>query len=387
MHILWINEVADFTGGCERYIADTVRLLKKYYKTEATLLYGVEGWTETKFLKIFDHAFPIVKLQRQIQEINPDIIYVHRLSELTNYEILAKNKKPVIRFFHDHKLFCLREHKYTAIGNKTCTKPIGLHCYLKLGFIKRKLTFPYIKFSSLPKFKYEQKLNKKLDSFVVASDYMKDHLLAHKFPAEKINVIPLFSTSEAKEISTKKDILLFVGQIVRGKGIDTLLQAMKLAKTDKKLLICGSGKQETEFQDLTKKLGIEEKVNWLGKVKRKELDSYYRNALCLLMPSRVPETFGLTGLEAMSYGTPVIASNVGGIGQWLKDGENGFLVPPNDPQTLAKKLEQFLSDQKEQKRMQQEAIKAFSEKFRSEFHIEKLYQLFIKLIAGGKNEH
>lgn len=381
MHILWINEVAKLTGGCERYVADTVKLLAEKYHTKSTLLYAVEDLTEPEFTKLFDYAFPMVDLAKQIAEINPDIIYVQRLEGKKPMQQLLKCGKPVVRFFHDHKLFCLREHKYTVIGHNTCTKPIGWHCYPCLGFINKSDKFPNVKLNSLAKFKAEQHVKKQLSAIVVGSDYMKQHLLDHGFNNSQILVNPLYTLAENKADNfSKRDILLFVGQVVRGKGIDILLHALKQISEDLKLVICGSGVQEAEFKALATELGVDGKVDWVGKVPKEELDAYYRRAICLVMPSRVPETFGLTGLEAMSYGTAVIASNVGGIPQWLDDDKNGLLVPSNDYNKLAEAMNKLIKDPKLATAMGKAGLKDFEDKFKPEFHVVRLYKLFEQLM-------
>ena len=190
--ILWINSKADYTGGCESYIYHTARQLSAAGYSN-TLIYDVDGWTEPGFTTVFDAAFPRVVLLRQVKEIDPDIIYVHRLEGKEAIKELIETGKPVIRFFHDHKLFCLREHKYKTISHRTCTKPSGFRCFPCLGFIGRgKGIFP-IKISSLSKLHAEQNINKKLNGFVVASEYMKSHLIDHGFCASKILVNPLYS--------------------------------------------------------------------------------------------------------------------------------------------------------------------------------------------------
>ncbi|MFO7895651.1 MAG: glycosyltransferase family 4 protein [Candidatus Cloacimonadales bacterium] len=384
MHVLWINEVADFTGGCERYMLDCVKLLREKYQVKSTLLYAVAGKNEIKFLQLFEAAFPMVELKRQIKEIAPDLIYIQRLDGRKPILEILESKIPVLRFFHDHKLFCLRQHKYTTRKLETCTVPIGPVCFPCLGFIGKKSAFPYLKLNSLAKMRAEQKANMKLDKIIVGSEYMRNHLLAHHFPAAKILVNHLFSSKEpdiAEE--QKKDIFLFVGQIVRGKGIDILLRAWaKLALTEQ-LIICGSGAQEDEFKQLAEKLQISQNVIWTGRISQSALAAYYRRAICLLMPSRSPETFGLTGLEAMSYGTAIIATDVGGISTWLQDGKNGFLVPSNNVEKLASALEKLAADRDLANQFGQQGLADYQERFIPDFHIAKLYQTFYE-ISGRK---
>ena len=380
MHVLWINEVADFTGGCEHYMLDCVKLLKEKYNVSSTLLYSVDGENNVKFLKHFDAAFPMVDLKMQIKEIAPDIVYIQRLDGKKPVLDIIDSKIPALRFFHDHKLFCLREHKYTTIKLETCTEPIGKACLQCLGFIGKKSSFPYLKINSLKKMKAEQKANMKLDKIIVGSEYMKNHLLLHGFPKNKTIVNQLFSTKEADaQQQIEKDIFLFVGQIVRGKGIDILLRAWAELKLDEKLIICGSGAQEAEFKQLADQLQISDKIVWTGRISHKELAQYYRRAVCLIMPSRSPETFGLTGLEAMSHGTAVIASDVGGISSWLNNGVNGILIPSNNETKLAEAIKKLADDRNLAIEFGKRGLSDYKEKFIPDFHINKLYKIFCEL--------
>jgi len=382
--ILWINTKADFTGGCESYIYHTAKhLAERGYSN--TLIYDVEGWTEPGFTKAFDAAFPRVVLARQVAEINPDIIYVHRLAGTKAIKELIETGKPVIRFFHDHKLFCLREHKYKTISHKTCTAPTGFCCYPCLGFIQRgEGVFP-IKFASLGKLQAEQAINKKLSGFVVASDYMKAHLIKHGFAADKIHVIPLYSWKESVNLPVKDDnYLLYAGQILRGKGIDTLLEAMSKMENDIPLIIAGSGKQMEEYKGLCKSTDLEDRVKFIGHVDQEKLKTLYSNCTCVIMPSRVPETFGLSGLEAMSWSKPVIATNVGGIGQWLEHEKNGYLVPSNDGRFLAEMIDKLLSDRKKAKAMGKLGYEMYKEKFTAAKHLDSLQNYIEEIIKGSK---
>lgn len=387
MHILWVNEFAFPTGGAERYIADTAQLMSKYFQATSTLLYSVASDTEPGFLGCFDKAFPIVNLERQISQLNPDVIYVHRLDENVSLKRIMACNKPVVRFFHDHKLFCLREHKYTTIGHHTCTKPIGLHCYPCLGFVNKSNRFFKVKLQSLRKFREELRMNQQLDAIVVGSKYMAQHVAQHGFSSSMIHVNPLYTLQYQDEKTTAKnsdknrDNLLFVGQIVRGKGIDILLEALPKLHQKIPLVICGSGHQEAELKAQAQKLGVSDQLRWVGKVAQEELAGFYRSALCVVVPSRVPETFGLIGLEAMRFGTPVVGTAVGGIPQWLKDGHNGYLVPSNDSAKLAEAINRFIGDRELAQLLGQQGKRDLEQKFQPRFHIENLHHLFLSLMS------
>jgi glycosyltransferase involved in cell wall biosynthesis len=378
MHILWINEVANFTGGAERYILDTMRLLKEKTDARMTLLYGVPGWTEPAFTSAFDVAFPMVDLPRQVAEEQPDIIYVNRLNGRNELLQLIQTGVPVVRFFHDHKLFCLREHKYRTLGSVTCRQPIGMRCYPCLGFINRADKWPGIRFTSLAAFRREQAVNKQLAAIVVGSEYMKQHIVAHGFDAEKIKVNPLYSLSPllTQPDFDSRDIFLFVGQLVRGKGVDVLLHAYAALDNAPPLVICGSGRQQEEFRHLAASLGVQAQVQWAGRIPQEELAAYYKRAQAVIMPSRVPETFGLAGLEAMAYQVPVIATEVGGISQWLQHGRTGLAVPPNDAAALQQAMQKLIDAPALRAALGAQAGMNFTREFGPQRHIAALAQLF-----------
>lgn len=175
------------------------------------------------------------------------------------------------------------------------------------------------------------------------------------------------SSDEAKMfVGLKPDdrMVLFVGRIERLKGVDTLIQAMsciKLQDTHKPvhLAIIG-GEPDASPQDMTAEMGrlqqlcddlaVDQTVVFLGKRGQDTLPYYYSAAEVVVMPSHY-ESFGMVALEAMACGAPVIASDVGGLGFLVQDGETGFTVPDGDPQLLCQKLTLLLNDAELRHRM------------------------------------
>jgi glycosyltransferase involved in cell wall biosynthesis len=140
-------------------------------------------------------------------------------------------------------------------------------------------------------------------------------------------------------------VLLFVGALTkwhRYKGLDILLQSLRMAvdqDPDISLVIVGDGDLRNEYQRMSEELRLEENVVFAGDVSDDELPRHYALADALVLPSKdMSEGFGLTLLEANASGKPVIASRVGGIPSVVRDGYNGFLVPPNQAEQLAQAI-------------------------------------------------
>ncbi len=383
MHILWINNKASLGGGAEQYIYNTVTHLNKKGIT-SSLLYDPNIEVSHEFLDIFKMSFPLVLPTEQIKSIQPDLIYIHQLNDIDTFEDIINSNVKTIRFYHDHKLFCLREHKYTTLTKRTCTQKTGFNCYTCLGFINK--TQNGFKLSSLDKLQKLQKLNSRLDTFLVASNYMKEHLKLHDFEANKIIINPLYANENnnyKKDVNfTKSKTLLFVGQLLMGKGIDILLKAMKDIDSSYKLKIIGAGAQSELFKAYSKKLKLQERVEFVGAVKHEELVKHYQEAYCLIVPSRTPETFNLTGVEALKAGLPVIAADVGGIKEWLRDGINGLLFDSNDDKDLSRKVNHLISTPRMHYNFCFNAFKSMVYDFKSKTHIDNLISTFNQTIQG-----
>ena len=179
----------------------------------------------------------------------------------------------------------------------------------------------------------------------------------------KIAIIPpgvnldLFHPMQVCDSSTRlpdDHTILFVGRIDPIKGIDVWFRAMALvAQENPSLRACliggdvdDEGMPDTELarlRALTQELGIAERP-------QKSLPAYYATADVVVMPS-LYESFGMVALEAMACGTPVVASEVGGLSSVVRHSKTGFLVPACDPQALAARLGQLLADPPLRKRL------------------------------------
>lgn len=386
MHILWINEHASLLGGCESYIYHTVKLLKEH-NVSSTLLYNPTNRVEESFLKPFDAAFPLVDLQKQLQEIPHDLIYIHQLIDEHSYSILGEAEKPTLRFLHDHQLFCLRGSKLPFFSNTACGKTAD--CCYSLGFTlignsKKPLG---MELKTLSQLHHQQNLNQGLDGVIVASHYMLQEATKVGFSPSKVFVIPLYALNPNLNTLQKREshLLLYVGQFLRGKGVDVLLHALALLQEPYHLLLAGKGKNENSYRKLIRELHLENRVTFLGHMNDQELANYYQKASCLVLPIRAPESFGLVGPEAMSYGLPVITSPLGGVTEWFENDRTGISVKPNDPVGLSKAILSLCEQPEKLALISAEAKNQYEAKFTSAPHIKNLIALFESEINRKKS--
>jgi D-inositol-3-phosphate glycosyltransferase len=112
------------------------------------------------------------------------------------------------------------------------------------------------------------------------------------------------------------------------------------------------------LQEMRTELGVIDIVTFMAAKAQDELPEFYAAAEMVVMPSHY-ESFGMVALEAMAMGTPVVASEVGGLAFLIQDGVNGFLVPSRDPEALAERIYTLLNDENCQQQLgQQASIKA-----------------------------
>jgi glycosyltransferase involved in cell wall biosynthesis len=134
--------------------------------------------------------------------------------------------------------------------------------------------------------------------------------------------------------------LLFSGQMIHRKGVDTLLQAFALAsktRPELRLLLAGDGPERARYEQLVEP-GLRDRVEFLGFVPWEQLPGVYARADCLVVPSR-HDGWALVVNEAFAAGLPVIATReVGAALDLVEDGRNGFLVPPENPIALAEAI-------------------------------------------------
>jgi glycosyltransferase involved in cell wall biosynthesis len=247
---------------------------------------------------------------------------------------------------HDHQLYCLRGYKYDYFSRKPCMRSASGACVLPcLGVIQRNRGswFP-LKLASFREKQQELALNRRAAAVLTYSNYCRQELIRNRFDPGRIHLFaPIPSSAEVdRPRLTDRDLILFAGQIIRGKGVDVLLRALRRVTIQFECRIVGDGTHRTTCERLSRKLGLEKQVTFTGYVPPGKLSEFYREASVFAVSSVWPEPFGMVGPEAMLHGLPVVAFNVGGVCEWLLHGETGFLVDWMDVAGYAWRLEQLL---------------------------------------------
>ncbi len=352
--ILVVNQKAGWFGGVESYIYKTGKLLAGN-GYELTGLFAERVGNDPKFLEIFSHVeFPETPdyetVLDKLRDSGIKKALIHKVDDCNLIEALTSRFQCAC-IVHDHDYYCMRHHKYFPVKRKNCHLPFNmLYCSACSMLLERapekrfgvKMICPF-------EFKRRLRLLKECSVAVVLSDFMRDNLVKNGFAKDRVmKLYPFIDAPELTEAGRRRkldddpDKILFVGQLIRGKGVDLLLDALEYLDHDFRLTIVGKGNDTDYLKDIVRERLLDEKVKFAGFVE--DVDKEYQDAAVVAVPSRWQEPFGLVGPEAFSRGKPVVGFNVGGIGEWLHNGENGFLAEEKDLRGFAAAIDELLEN-------------------------------------------
>lgn len=291
------------------------------------------------FLKIIDEFAENILRRIKKEKINYDIIHSNYwYSGLIGLKVARKIKKPLVHVYHS-----IGQIRFENL------KKLKLQKNDNDFFKRRKIA--------------EKEIAKKANG-VIATSPVEEKIIKKLFciKDKKIKIITIgvdtkifrpIKTEKARKIikiENSDKIIIYVGRIEWRKGIGTLLYAFREVLRNypnARLYIIGGGKskltkkleepEQQRLKKIIKELNIENKVAFLGAIKQKYLYQYYSASDVCVVPSYY-EPFGIVPVEAMACGTPVVASNTGGLQYTVKDGETGYLAEVRNYKNLAKKI-------------------------------------------------
>jgi len=221
---------------------------------------------------------------------------------------------------------------------------------------------------------------------VTSSNLLKFSISLEPFK-NKCSIIPLsFRFGSKNPCCTSKveteltPTVLFVGALRPYKGVKYLIRAMSRVK-NAKLEIIGTGEEEDKLKQLTRKLQLDSRVIFHNNVNDEELQDYYKRAFLFVLPSiSDSEAFGIVQLEAMSFGLPVINTDLQtGVPYVSLHGSTGFTVPPKDEFALADAINRLLQDRELYETFSKNAIDR-SKEFTEDKMVDKYVQLYREIL-------
>ena len=225
----------------------------------------------------------------------------------------------------------------------------------------------------------DNRFRKVLDTFdhiVAITNCVKDDLVSRGINGEKITVIDNCLETFPEISNEEGDFILNLGRMVGTKGLPYLVEAMK--QVDSKLIICGKGPESKKVEKLIKKYKLENKIEIKGWVSEEEKIRLMSTCKFFVMPS-IFESYGLAALEVLSYGRPIVCTDVNGLPGNVKDA--GYYVKPKDVDGLAFAMNKMLNEPDLRKQLSENAIKV-TRAFTWDDQIVKTENLYKKVISS-----
>jgi glycosyltransferase involved in cell wall biosynthesis len=214
------------------------------------------------------------------------------------------------------------------------------------------------------------------DHIVAVSDYVRNDLIRRGYPPGHITSVPTGLSKHPAVGKGEGDFILSLGRLVKTKGLDFLIEAMK--DVEHRLVICGKGPEEKHLSDLIEKYGLGDRITMKGWVEEDEKERLMSSCRFFVMPS-LYESLGLAAIELMAHGRPIVYSEVNGLPDTIRDG--GISVPPKDPAALAKAMNTLMDDHQYTEDLGKNALKQ-TQRYKWDVLIPKIEAVYKKVLSA-----
>ena len=365
MKIVQIHNYYQQAGGEDSVVAAERNMLETaghevipYYKNND----GIVGTWEmiVSSLKTLWNYKAYSEFRQLLKNDCPDVVHCHNTFPLISpaiYWACEKEGVPVVQTLHNYRLLCLNSQFFRY--NKQNEAEICEKCH------KRSFKFPGIKYrcyrgsmagsavvaSMLFLHRLLGTWKNKVSAYIALTEFQKQKMCEGGLPEERIFVKPNFVRSEAEKEQVEYDIpkspyILFVGRLSPEKGCAVLLQAWKYFYESSditqnvirpELLVTGNGPDKESLEQWSEEHQLNQ-VRFTGKLPRDQVQALIKGAEFLVFPSLWYEGFPMTIVEAFSCGTPVLASDLGGMKTIIIEGVNGQKFAVGDARELADRI-------------------------------------------------
>jgi glycosyltransferase involved in cell wall biosynthesis len=374
VRVLVVNKYHKLTGGADRYALDLPRLLMSHGHETAFLsmdqpdnwpadypLYTVPSGLTNKtwkgagagerlsaYLHGVYHRGAGAVMAKAISEFRPDVVHCQNLFYQLSPSVIRAARRAgvtVIQTLHDYQPVCANNVLFTHGHLCEECRPRRFHSILKNRCYNDSASASFLAFSAKVVHTMFGLYPQGVDRFIAPSRFLKAEIESFGVPMAPIDQLNYFLEPAAYEPQFDPgSYLLFFGQLLKHKGVYTLLTAYERLGMDVPLVIAGTGPEETGIDRVIAQRSLKG-VRRVGYKKGADLFDLIRGARLVIVPSEWYENQPYAVLEAMALGKPVAASSIGGIPEMVDD-RVGRLFPPGDATALADVLRELVSDER-----------------------------------------
>jgi glycosyltransferase involved in cell wall biosynthesis len=372
MRILFAAQNFATDGGAGNHVADSVDALRAAGHEVRVLAAQVSGERGDAAETVAGIDSPQVTpdaarlVRTAISDSAPHVVHVHDLADI-GFIASLQATHPLAWTVHNF-LGCSTELKYFR-DQQECHRPHGAGCVVQWGV---KGCVHRLDVSGLPgAYRRTTRTLRALratGTAIVLSRFMADHLTLNG--VKHVTIAPPYIQPMPIVEREPNRRLVFAGRVTAHKGIHVLIEAMR--DVDATLDVCGDGWALSTARAAVNRSELRNRVHFHGWLEQAQVRKALGQGELCVVPSRWPEPFGLIGLEAMALGRPVVATNTGGIPEWLDHGRTGILVSPGSSHALAQGLNEILGDGARIREMGRLARDRIATRFTPEAHVDAL---------------
>jgi glycosyltransferase involved in cell wall biosynthesis len=334
MRILLIHQPYRIYGGEDRVFEQERDAFIRVLGKDQVWTYGADAANTSTWqlpFHLFNSQLHYKKVFDLVKEHRIQIVHVHNFFPWLSTSIFRAAKDAgaaVVHTLHNYRRWCIKGELFrtdtgiceACIEQRNRRPAIRHRCY-------RNSTLQSIA-AAAAFYKFEESGDwDAVDKFIVLTRFQEEWVLQRGIPKAKLVFKPNWIEPFPLQPIEARDAWIWVGRLEPSKGIDLALDAFQQVQTATTLTIVGTGSLE---ESLRKKYSHDARIHWMGAVSAQEARKLIGQARYLLQTSLWYETFGLTILEAMQMGIPVVGFSIGTRKELIEHGKNGFLCAPHE---------------------------------------------------------
>ncbi len=347
-----------------------------------------------RFPRTFDHLQGWrlrSTLQQRLVDFNPALIHLHAGFTTISPTLVSAFGRfaPTVGTLHDVRPFCFRADRLKQPEASECVRRCGWGCVTS-GCYSPSSPVELLKMlRTVPTGIAALAAWRGLAEIIVPSRYMEALALQHGFAPQSLSRVPNFTevaVPSAPQSSAGVPLIVFMGRLTSEKGVLVLLDALKRVEPHAwNAVLLGDGPLRAALIAQATQYGLSERLTILPNADSNQRSALLARAYMLVLPSLIPESFGLSGLEASAHGLPVVSFGLGGVTEWLRDERTGLIARPVQADALAQQMARLLEAPEFARRLGHSGQELVRRDFNGATAIERLSQIYYKHMGISKN--
>jgi len=384
LKILFLHNRYELFGGEEQVLNSQVSLLRNEGHEVITFIKNssdIDGLILGKqraFFSALNNPIAIRELMKLIDLKKPDLVHIHNLYPFISPNVLPRIKKkgiPIVMSVHNYRMVCPTGLLFNkgAICQKCTSGVRELNAVLdncggtflkSVGYAVRNY------WTRKRKFFYDH-----VDVFLTVSDVQKTLLINMGLDADKCITLPNISQNMCSESFEHRfgKFIGYVGRISEEKGVDMFIELAKIFPQYEFKVAGNGGEIMGIYEDI-------ENLTFVGFLSSSELSKFYKESIFLVFPSRCYETFGLSIIEANSYGKPVVSSEIGAPQELIIDGITGRFFQAGNQEGLVSTVKELICDREQIRTMGKNAAQHVRKRYDKSRYYQNLISVYSKLV-------